>query len=85
MNLDDAFKLALALLNLAGGWFLKVLWSSFRELQIADKELADKVQKIEVLVAGQYVQRDEFRELSAALFRKLDLISEKIDKKQDKS
>jgi hypothetical protein len=37
-----------------------------------------------VLVAGQYVHRDEFHSLSKALFAKLDKIEDKLDGKADR-
>ena len=84
MNFDDIFKAVTAIAGAVIGWLLNVLWQSHRDLRQADKLLSDKVQDMEVLVAGQYVKRDEFKELSAAIFKKLDSISDKIDKKQDR-
>ena len=45
--------------------------------------LADRVQAIEVLVAGSYIRRDEFERLSSAIFAKLDKIEGKLDRKTD--
>ena len=53
-------------------------------LQKADEELTEKVNRIEVLVAGEYVKRDEFQGALTRLFQKLDNIENKIDKKADK-
>lgn len=73
------------------GWVLKSIRESIRDLQSmhkdltdADNALADKVQKIEVLVAGTYVKRDDLDKLSVALFNKLDKIEAKLDLKADK-
>jgi selenophosphate synthetase-related protein len=66
------------------GFMLNVVWQSAKDLQKADKELATKVAEIEVLVAGGYVKKDEFSDLSKALFAKLDKIEDKIDRKADK-
>lgn len=66
------------------GWILNTVRDGLRDLQHADIELADKVQAIEVLVAGQYVKRSELEKLSDALFMKLDRIESKIDGKMDK-
>jgi hypothetical protein len=43
-----------------------------------------KVQGIELLVAGNYVQKTDLEKITNALFKKLDIISEKLDKKADK-
>ena len=59
-------------------------WDSYKELKKTDKELADKVSAIEVLVAGQYVKRDDFDRLAQAIFVKLDKIMDKLDTKVDK-
>jgi hypothetical protein len=84
-----AFNIAFALLGILGGWMLKSLSERLRDLQIADTALTDKVQAIEVVVAGQYAKRDYLDErldrLSTALFQKLDRIEEKLDGKADKS
>ena len=66
------------------GFLLNAVWQSVKDLQNGDKELADKVSKIEVLVAGNYVKKDEFDGRLDALFGKLDRIEDKIDKKADK-
>lgn len=63
---------------------MKVLHESVRDLQEADKRLADKVSSIEVLVAGNYVKRDDFDKSVEAIFRKLDRIEDKLDGKADK-
>lgn len=75
-----AFSALGALISL----ILKVIWDAVKDLQSSDKELADKVQHIEVLVAGQYVKRDDMDKLGSALFAKLDKIEAKLDGKADK-
>ena len=52
------------------GIFIKSMLDSINDLQKSDKEMADRVGSIEVLVAGTYVKRDELREL----MRKLEQI-----------
>jgi len=71
-------------LLLLGGWFLRIMWDSVSGLQAQDRELAEKVGKIEVLVAGEYVRKDDFDRVIERLFDKLDHIELKIDNKADK-
>lgn len=59
---------------------VKWLWAAHKDLQATDKELADKVSKIEVLVAGQYITREEFERAIQRIFDKLDHIEAKIQK-----
>lgn len=66
------------------GFLLNVVWQAVKDLQAADKVLAEKVGNIEVLVAGAYVKKDEFTQSINALFAKLDKIEDKLDKKADK-
>lgn len=75
---------AFGLLNIVFGIVVKALWDSYRELKRTDKELADKVSSIEVLVAGQYVKREDFQNVTSEIFRKLDKILDKLDQKVDK-
>lgn len=84
MNEQQFFNAAVAIIGALGGWWMRVMWQSLKELQAQDSKLADKVGNIEVLVAGQYVKRDDMNRDIMAIFAKLDRIEDKIDKKADK-
>lgn len=84
MDSQTVINIVFAALGTMAGWILNRLWQSVDSLQIQDARLADKVQKIEVLVAGQYVQRTELVDLGHRLFERLDRIETKIDGKVDK-
>jgi len=81
---QDFLNWLFGILNLILGGFIKAMWDSYKELKKTDSELADKVNHIEVLVAGTYVKRDDFDRLAHAIFAKLDKISDKLDNKADK-
>ena len=66
------------------GFMLNAVWQAVQDLQSADKVLAERVGSIEVLVAGDYLRRDDFTHTIEALFAKLDKIEDKLDKKVDK-
>lgn len=85
MDTQTLINVLFAIAGAMGGWILNNLKASIEALQKADATLADKVQHIEVLVAGTYVKRDDLDKLSSALFHKLDKIESKLDNKQDKS
>ena len=78
------FNYALALCGALGGWVLKVIWDAVKDLQVADKVLVEKVNTIEILIAGNYMSKSDFDKIAAAIFAKLDKIEDKIDKKVDK-
>jgi hypothetical protein len=84
MEAQTFINIAIGLIGVLGGWVLNNLKSSIDELRKADSALADKVQHIEVLVAGTYVKRDDMEKLGSALFTKLDKIEAKLDGKADK-
>ena len=69
---------------LLGGWFMRIIWDTLNTLQRTDRELADKVSRIEILVAGEYMKKDDFDRIMLRLFEKLDHIESKIDRKADK-
>jgi hypothetical protein len=83
-NYQTFFNISVTLIGFLGGWVLNSLKSSIDALHKADADLTAKVQSVEVLVAGQYVKRDDLNELSKAIFNKLDRIEAKLDSKVDK-
>jgi hypothetical protein len=84
MDFQDAFNILIGFVMTVFGWFLRVSWDSLKSLQEQDRQLGDKVARIEVLVAGEYVRKDDFERVIERLFDKLDHIEIKIDNKADK-
>ncbi len=84
MDSQTIINTAIALVGFLGGWILKVIWEAVKELQIADKILVDKVNTIEILIAGNYMSKHDFDKIAAAIFAKLDKIEDKLDRKVDK-
>lgn len=66
------------------GFLLNVVWQAVKDLQKADRVLAERVGEIEVLVAGSYITKTDFTQVTDAIFRKLDRIEDKLDGKADK-
>lgn len=66
------------------GFLLNVVWQAVKDLQKADKVLAERVGEIKVLVAGSYITKTDFTQVTDAIFRKLDRIEDKLDGKADK-
>jgi hypothetical protein len=76
---------ALGAASAVGGYILHTVWQAVKDLQASDKDLVEKVNKIEVIVVGEYLKRDEFNKLSDALFQKLDRIEDRLREKADKA
>lgn len=68
----------------AVSFILRVIWEGLRELQKCDLEITSKINEIQLLVAGQYVKKEDLEKLSTALFNKLDRIELKVDGKMDR-
>lgn len=81
---QQLFQWAVGGICVIGGVLLKTCWDAVKDLQRADSDLIDRVAEIEILVAGQYVKRDEVDRGFSAVFAKLDRIEMKIDGKADK-
>jgi len=78
------FNWAIAIAGCLGGWVLKTIWETVKDLQASDKQIIDRVSAIEILVAGKYVSREELERIVDKLFGKLDAISDKLNGKVDK-
>ena len=85
MDSQDFINLALGAISFLGGWVVKNLQDSMKSLRDADERLTLKVQSIEVLVAGQYIKREDFDKTVSALFTKLDKIESKLDMKANRA
>jgi hypothetical protein len=84
MDAQDIINVLFAACGALLGWTLKRIWTAVDHLQEQDKALAEKVQAIEVLVAGTYVKRDDLEKVTNQLFHQLDRIESKLDGKVDK-
>lgn len=78
------FDVGVAVIGAMGGWILNTVWNAVKELQKADKELAEKVGEIEVLVAGRYITREEFNSTFNQVFERLDRIRDMLSQKADR-
>jgi len=78
------FDVAIGVIGVLGGWTLNTVWAAVKDLQEADKELAEKVGAIEVLVAGRYITREEFNSTLNQVFERLDRIRDMISQKADR-
>lgn len=81
---QDIYNLAIGLSAFLGGWWMKVMWEAVKELQKDDKALSQQLSAMQVVVAGDYIKKDEFYKVSDAIFQKLDRIEDKLDGKVDK-
>ena len=81
---QNVINWAVAALGGLFGFVLKSLWDAVKDLQFADRRIADKLASIEVLIVGDYIKKEEFNTISNIIFIKLDKIMDKLEAKADK-
>lgn len=84
MDFQEAYNLAIGVGAVALGWIMKTLWDSVKRLQDDDSKLADRINAIEVLVAGKYVTHTDMENLWRRLDARFDKLERKLDGKVDK-
>lgn len=84
MEPQTLINITIGIAGALGGFVLKAVWDGLKELRQADSVLADKVQKIEVLVAGSYVTWDGLKDAMQPITVQLNRIEQKLDSKADK-
>jgi len=84
MDMQTAFNIVGAIAGFLMVWVLTGLKDSMKQLQAADLALAEKVQAIEVLVAGEYIKRTEVEKDLTEIFKVCQRIEDKLDRKVDK-
>ena len=82
--MENWFEVVVGLLFALVGWFGNVFWTSLTDLQKADKELASKVNNIELLVVGDYIKKIDMSGFREEVMSKLDKVLDKLDTKVDK-
>lgn len=89
MNFTDPmaqviFNILVTICGLLGGYVLKSIQATLANMLREQRDLANKLQAIEVLVAGEYVRKDEFTRVADALFARFDRVESKLDNKEDR-
>lgn len=75
---QELFQILVGCVSFLAGIVIKKIMDDLRSLVI-------KLQAIEVLVAGEYVKKDDFEAKVDAMFIKLDQIFDRLDSKADKA
>ena len=72
------FNVAITLVGFLGGWVLRSITQRIDELQQSEHSLRNKLQAVELLVAGQYVRKEDLEKFGDAIFKKLDKLEERL-------
>lgn len=77
MDWQTAFNISAGMLAAVGGWFLKMIHES-------QKELRRDLGALQTSLPEVYARRDDLSDIINRLFTKLDRIEDKLDGKADK-
>jgi hypothetical protein len=84
MDWQTAFDIAIVLVGFLGGYILRGISTSISTLQKRDEDLLREVHQVHLLVAGDYVKRDELKSSVDGIFEALRRIEDSISGKADK-
>ncbi len=86
---QELFNVVISAAGALGSFFMYAMWDELKSLRKKNDDLAAKTNAVEVLVAGQYVRRDELVRSMERLEAKIDAnfkqVFDKLDDKADKS
>jgi len=71
----------IAVVGVLMGWVLKVIWEAITGIRAEGKTRDDRLNELEILVAGKYVTRDDF----SIVISKLDDIRDRLALKADRA
>lgn len=74
MSYQDYFNLLLGLVAFLGGWWMKIIWGAIKKLEDTDLQMLAKISSIEVIIAGQYVKKQEVDDMLNKINQKLSKI-----------
>lgn len=84
MDFQIGFNIFIGLSGFLGAYVLFSIKDGIKSLNETDKELTNKVQGIEVLVASNYVTKGDLERIGQDIFNMLHRIEDKLDRKMDK-
>jgi len=85
VNFQTLFNIALALVSFGLGFIVNRLFQSLDALREQDNKLTAEITAIRIALPTNYVTKPDMEGFVNAIFKKLDVISEKLDGKADKT
>lgn len=81
MDTQTLINTCVAIIFALFGWLMRIFYDSLHQLQQSDLDLADKVNRIELLVTGEYVKKEDLLRLASDISSKLDRIYDRLDRR----
>ena len=74
MTYQEYFNLLLGLVAFLASWWLKVIWESIKELRESHHARSQQLQKMELLIVGEYAKKVDIQSALERLVEKVDHI-----------
>ena len=74
VDYQAAFNLAVLVIAGSGGWGMKMLYDAIKSLKQADKELGEKVQNLELSIAGSIATKED----TEKILDKIDTLNTRV-------
>ncbi len=84
LDFQTLFNVALSLISFGLGFIVNRLFGSLDALREQDAALTKEITAIRIALPTNYVTKEQLDVMGGALFKKLDAISNKLDRKVDK-
>jgi len=84
LDFQTLFNAAIALISFGLGFIVNRLFQSLDALREQDNKLTAEITAIRIALPTNYVTKPDMEGFVNAIFKKLDVISNKLDKKVDK-
>ncbi len=79
MDWQAAFNIAAGAFSGLLGWLLRALWQEVKEMKSDHSRLGDRLNAVEVLIAGKYQLREDSRRDMDTILASLERIERRID------
>jgi hypothetical protein len=76
MTYQEFLNILLGLVSFFGGWLFKEIWGKLKELQAVDTSMIDKLAKVEIIIASDYVRKRELEKAMDTIIAKLEKLEE---------
>ncbi len=84
VTFQTGFNIVVAILGFGLGVFMTRLFASLDALRAQDEKLTEEITKIKIALPTNYVTKPDMDAIAIVIFKKLDIITAKLDGKMDK-
>ncbi len=81
MDYQILFNVAVAIIGALGGWIMKLAYQAIDELKCNHKSVSDQILALNLKLALEYVQKNDFKELCAKIEGQFDKMDDRLCEK----